>query len=108
MNELLGEAMKESLVAPTQANVQMANEDTLPGTDVFFFPDESHPVPEIVPVLVQQPSLDRHVVRRSSDTDDEFCIIGDEAGLGILVCLWYLFNLSLTKKLFLVHSISKP
>lgn len=81
VNELLGEAMKESLMAPL---VQQVIEAEGVGTDVFFFPDESRPIPEIIPVSVQH-VLERRNSHKSSDTDEEFCFVGDEAGLGILV-----------------------
>lgn len=83
VNELLGEAMKESLVAVREPKRAIEVEENATGTDVFFFPDESHPVAEIIPVLSQL-SLERRQSYKSSDTDEEFCFVGDEAGLGIM------------------------
>lgn len=65
----------------------------LKGVDVFFFPDENEPLsPETLkskpttPIRVKRsetvPTLSSN---RSSDTDDDFCFVGDEAGLGIMV-----------------------
>lgn len=88
VNELLGEAMKESLVAPVQ-DVRNLDENQT-GTDVFFFPDESRPAPE-VPVLVQ-PVSERRQSNRNSDTDEEFCFVGDEAGLGIMVRKCFIYS----------------
>lgn len=85
VNELLGEAMKESLVAPVQ-EIRTVDENAT-GTDVFFFPDESRP-PVDVPILIQ-PVLERRPSNMNSDTDEEFCFVGDEAGLGIMVSIYY-------------------
>lgn len=60
------------------------------GAKLFFFPDENatfqeagKPPPQVTTELgdVTYPS------NKSSDTDDDFCFIGDEAGSGILVVM---------------------
>ncbi|KAB0799030.1 hypothetical protein PPYR_06910 [Photinus pyralis] len=82
VNDLLGEAMKESVSVEDESD-----EINNLGAKMFFFPDESNPI-----VALGQPPL--QVTRelgdvafrsnKSSDTDDDFCFVGDEAGLGIL------------------------
>lgn len=55
---------------------------------MFFFPDEGHPLPEAgkpLPQVTRELGDITFRSNRSSDTDDDFCFLGDEAGLGILV-----------------------
>lgn len=60
------------------------------GAKLFFFPDEKNPIPDTIkPVSQVTTDLGDLTYRtsRNSDTDDDFCIIGDEAGLGIVVSI---------------------
>ncbi|CAG9834337.1 unnamed protein product [Diabrotica balteata] len=83
VNTLLGEAMKESEVVEDNP----MHSSNL-GAKLFYFPDEKQ--------LIQQETLSKPLPQvtyelgdiayhssRSSDTDDEFCIIGKEPGLGL-------------------------
>ncbi|XP_072387744.1 autophagy-related protein 2 homolog A isoform X1 [Diabrotica undecimpunctata] len=83
VNTLLGEAMKESDVVEDNT----MHSSNL-GAKLFYFPDEKQ--------LIQQETLSKPLPQvtyelgdiayhssRSSDTDDEFCIIGKEPGLGL-------------------------
>ncbi|KAK5648479.1 hypothetical protein RI129_003371 [Pyrocoelia pectoralis] len=82
VNDLLGEAMKESV------NVEGNTDDVNNlGAKMFFFPDESNPISEQgKPSLQVTRELGDVTFRsnKSSDTDDDFCFVGDETGLGIL------------------------
>nr|CAI5847822.1 unnamed protein product [Callosobruchus analis] len=85
VNEMIGEAMKENEV------VEEPFPDNLPptGAKLFFFPDEHHvpqppeplgkPLPQVTNELGD---LSRRPVQ-GSDTDDEFCFVGNETGLGL-------------------------
>lgn len=94
VNELLGEAMKESLAVTATDTPQEMQNSQLTGVDVFFFPDENQPLPSETagskpptPIVTQRVSSANVLTsNRSSDTDEEFCFVGDEAGLGIMVC----------------------
>ncbi|KAF5283909.1 hypothetical protein FQA39_LY04729 [Lamprigera yunnana] len=82
VNDLLGEAMKESV--SVQDDVIDINHL---GAKLFFFPDESNPLPESgkpLPQVTRELGDVTFRSNKSSDTDDEFCFVGDEAGLGIL------------------------
>lgn len=58
------------------------------GAKVFFFPDENltakdngKPLPQVTADLGDVTYLSN----KSSDTDEEFCFLGDEAGIGVTV-----------------------
>ncbi|KAI4468676.1 autophagy-related 2 isoform a [Holotrichia oblita] len=82
VNELLGEAMQESILVNDNSGDPLNS-----GAELFFFPGESNlsadngkPLPQVTTELGD-------VVYRSnksSDTDDEFCFVDRETGLGIL------------------------
>ncbi|CAG9863843.1 unnamed protein product [Phyllotreta striolata] len=82
VNTLIGEAMKEN---------EVAEHDTLvasnPGAKLFYFPDEKQlQRDEFRPplqVTYELGDVAAHRSSRGSDTDDEFCIVADEPGLGL-------------------------
>lgn len=80
VNEMLVDAMKESVRVPR------ANNPHLPGAKMFFFPDEGQlienkPLPQVTSELGD---ITFRSSNRSSDTDEDFIFIGDEAGVGIM------------------------
>ncbi|KAF5280262.1 hypothetical protein FQR65_LT03070 [Abscondita terminalis] len=82
VNDLLGEAMNESI----NVHGDVVDVSGL-GAKMFFFPDESNPIPEIGNPLAQVTRDLGDVAFRSnksSDTDDDFYFIGDETGLDFL------------------------
>ncbi|KAK4884514.1 hypothetical protein RN001_000785 [Aquatica leii] len=82
VNDLLGEAMKESVSVQDEV-IDMSSL----GAKMFFFPDESNPLPEMgkpLPQVTRELGDVAFRSNKSSDTDDDFCFVGDEAGLGIL------------------------
>lgn len=67
-------------------------EEQSSGAKLFFFPDESFPLQDQpskpLPQVTQELGDITYLAHKSSDTDDEFCFVGDEAGLGILVSIY--------------------
>lgn len=58
------------------------------GAKVFFFPDENLPLENIgkpLPQVTSELGDIAYLSNKSSDTDEEFCFLGDEAGIGIMV-----------------------
>lgn len=81
INDLLGEAMQESIAG--EDGTLFEND----GAKVFFFPDENVTVQDVGKPLPQVTSELGEVAfpsNKSSDTDEEFCFLGDEAGCGFL------------------------
>lgn len=108
VNELLSEAMEEEEKLCVESNIyseyfyfmsyekfftEFDNEEIPPtGARLFYFPDEKHPQQDNIKPLPQVTYELGDVAfhsNKSSDTDDEFCIIGNEASLGILVIYFY-------------------
>lgn len=54
--------------------------------EVFFFPDESHPAGQSVPEMSNNTNACTAPNRGvdSDDPDEDFCILGEEAGAGIM------------------------
>lgn len=58
------------------------------GARMFFFPDEKNPIQDTmkpIPQVTHELGDVTYRSSKSSDTDDEFCFIGDDAGLGVIV-----------------------
>lgn len=85
ISDLLGDAMKETVSDEEEVGVF-----TNDGAKLFFFPDENaafHDMGKPIPQLAVDLG---DMANRSSDTDDEFIIIGDEGGN--LVCPHFIKN----------------
>lgn len=59
---------------------------------MFFFPDEGRPQEggKPLPQVAKELGDIAYRSNKSSDTDEEFCIVGEEAGLGIMVSKHYI------------------
>ncbi|XP_053986087.1 autophagy-related protein 2 homolog B isoform X1 [Hylaeus volcanicus] len=85
VNTLMEEAMTET-VNGTSASVDgkiLKNEDKV---EVFFFPDESHPPSQIIPEMSKGPEqcAKSECNVEIEDANEDFCILGEEAGAGIM------------------------
>ncbi|KAJ8968662.1 hypothetical protein NQ314_002185, partial [Rhamnusium bicolor] len=82
VNDLLGEAMIENEVVEEGARACTGT-----GAKLFFFPDEHHFLKNLPRSNPPQVTCDLGDIaynpNKSSDTDDEFCFVGNEAGLGL-------------------------
>ncbi|KZC06215.1 Autophagy-related protein 2 like protein B [Dufourea novaeangliae] len=85
VNSLMEEAMEET-VKGTAANVDGKILVTENRVEVFFFPDESHPLPRTVPELCKSPGqcAKPECGMEADDPNEDFCILGEEAGAGIM------------------------
>ncbi|XP_056630005.1 autophagy-related protein 2 homolog A [Diorhabda sublineata] len=82
VNSLLGEAMKEKDV-PKEDKISAFGIDP----EVFYFPGEKHmaqqdTISQLPPQVKYELGDVTYNSNRSSDTDDEFCFIGKDSGLG--------------------------
>ncbi|KAJ8967900.1 hypothetical protein NQ317_015422 [Molorchus minor] len=84
VNDLLDEAMQETEVVTGLTEIFPAT-----GAKLFFFPDEHHQLPQEPPgetpqlVTCELGEVPYSTLCTCSDTDDEFCFVGNEAGLGL-------------------------
>lgn len=82
VNTLLGEAMKENEVAEGDS----MHSSNL-GAKLFYFPDEKQLLQETLTKPLPQVTYELGDIayhsNKSSDTDDDFCIISKEPGLGL-------------------------
>ncbi|XP_043255081.1 autophagy-related protein 2 homolog A [Colletes gigas] len=83
VNTLMEEAMKEN-VNGTDASVDskaLINENRV---EVFFFPDESHPSSYALPEMCFEPRVKLECNVDVQNPNEDFCILGEEAGTGIM------------------------
>lgn len=80
VNSLMEEAMEDTVKGTTVDNSAF-KKGIKEEVEVFFFPDESHPAGHSKQSkdAIDFPNLDPH----ADDTDEDFCILGEEAGVGI-------------------------
>ncbi|XP_076284575.1 autophagy-related 2 isoform X1 [Lasioglossum baleicum] len=85
VNSLMEEAMEET-VKGTRANVDDKTMIAENRVEVFFFPDEPHPPSQTVPEMHKNPELcaKPECNMEADDPNDDFCILGEEAGTGIM------------------------
>ncbi|KAK0093179.1 hypothetical protein PV326_014144 [Microctonus aethiopoides] len=87
VNSLMEEAMEDTVRGSTTSLSKKSPEEKAQ-VEVFFFPDEPHPSTQISTELsnnninVNCPIPSRST--ESDDTDEDFCILGEEAGAGIM------------------------
>ncbi|CAG9820878.1 unnamed protein product [Phaedon cochleariae] len=82
VNTLLGEAMKEN-----EAVIEAMGKSSNAGAKLFYFPDEAQQLQDLphkpLPQVTSELGDITFHSNKSSDTDDDFCIIGNEPGLGL-------------------------
>lgn len=88
LNILMEEAMKET-VKGTTAKTNTDDKSPLKENqvEVFFFPDESRPASQIVPEICSNSKERTKTVCEPEEeeaADEDFCILGEEAGAGIM------------------------
>ncbi|XP_031843330.1 autophagy-related 2 [Nomia melanderi] len=85
VNSLMEEAMKEA-VTETDENEDEKTLMTENRVEVFFFPDEPHPPARTVPELCKSPEqcAKPECNIEADDSNEDFCILGEEAGTGIM------------------------
>ncbi|XP_029036559.2 autophagy-related protein 2 homolog B [Osmia bicornis bicornis] len=85
VNTLMEEAMEET-VKGTSSNVDGNTLTTENQVEVFFFPDESHPATQTVPEMCKSPEqcAKPECNIEVEDPNEDFCILGEEAGTGIM------------------------
>ncbi|XP_017890148.1 autophagy-related protein 2 homolog B isoform X2 [Ceratina calcarata] len=84
VNDLMKEAMEETVKGPSSTDSStVATENQV---EVFFFPDESHPPSQTVPEMYKSPEQYANAECNidSEDPNEDFCILGEEAGTGIM------------------------
>ncbi|XP_025831922.1 autophagy-related protein 2 homolog B isoform X2 [Agrilus planipennis] len=82
VNDLLGEAMQESV-----CNEEKVMDDAISGANIFFFPDEGKQLGDLgkPPIQVTRELGDiSNQSNKGSDTDEDFCFVGEDPGLGLL------------------------
>ncbi|XP_076166580.1 autophagy-related 2 isoform X3 [Ptiloglossa arizonensis] len=85
VNTLMEEAMKET-VNGAVATVNGKTLITKNRVEVFFFPDESHPPSQEIPEMckVSEPCVKSECNIEVEECNEDFCILGEEAGTGIM------------------------
>ncbi|KAH0569025.1 autophagy-related protein 2 homolog B [Cotesia glomerata] len=85
VNTLMEEAMEDTVRGSTTSLSKKSPEEKQQ-VEVFFFPDEPHPATQ-VPEMSNNNNINNNLPPRgaeSDDTDEDFCILGEEAGAGIM------------------------
>ncbi|KAG7200135.1 hypothetical protein KM043_000574 [Ampulex compressa] len=79
VNSLMEEAMEETVkgTTPSREERRAIAENQV---EVFFFPDEPHPASQAMPEMRKCPEERAE----QEDPDEDFCILGEEAGTGIM------------------------
>ncbi|XP_014232573.1 autophagy-related protein 2 homolog A [Trichogramma pretiosum] len=90
VNSLMEEAMEDTVKGTTEKPDQKSPKRN-DQVEVFFFPDESNPAvsdtfkkSSTTSKGFSSPSLDDHHLLDFDDGDEDFCILGEEAGVGIM------------------------
>lgn len=85
VNNLMKEAMEET-VKGTSSNIDGNTLVTENQVEVFFFPDESRPASQAVPEMYKNPEqcTKTECDTEAEDSNEDFCILGEEAGTGIM------------------------
>ncbi|CAL7949589.1 unnamed protein product [Xylocopa violacea] len=85
VNNLMKEAMEET-VKGTPSNTDGSSLVTENQVEVFFFPDEPHPASQAVPEMCKSPEqcTKTECNIEPEDPNEDFCILGEEAGTGIM------------------------
>nr|XP_050867799.1 autophagy-related protein 2 homolog A isoform X1 [Vespula vulgaris] len=85
VNSLMEEAMEET-VKDTTINTDEKSPVKESQVEVFFFPDESRPGSQIIPEICSNSKDCVKTICESEteDADEDFCILGEEAGAGIM------------------------
>ncbi|XP_076234909.1 autophagy-related 2 [Calliopsis andreniformis] len=85
VNTLMEEAMEET-VRGTATNMDGKTLMTENRVEVFFFPDESNPSSQTVPEMCKSPEqcAKPECNVEAEDANEDFCILGEEAGTGIM------------------------
>ncbi|XP_015584958.1 autophagy-related protein 2 homolog B [Cephus cinctus] len=85
VNSLMEEAMEDT-VKGTVVNTGGKSPEAENQVEVFFFPDESHPATQNISEMRKNPKSRSIPVLNldSDDADEDFCILGEEAGAGIM------------------------
>ncbi|XP_043525615.1 autophagy-related protein 2 homolog B isoform X2 [Frieseomelitta varia] len=81
VNSLMKEAMEET-VKETSVNTDSDISVTENQVEVFFFPDESQPILQMCGSPEKYNKVEFGI--ETEDLNDEFCILGEEAGTGIM------------------------
>ncbi|XP_066590734.1 autophagy-related protein 2 homolog B isoform X2 [Prorops nasuta] len=87
VNSLMEEAMQETVNGASLTGKNKRSPMAENQVEVFFFPDESVPSSQTFPGAERSDEMCSHVVPDEDyyeDPDDDFCILGVEAGEGIL------------------------
>lgn len=77
------------------------------GAKVFFFPDENLPLENSgkpLPQVTSELGDITYLSNKSSDTDEEFCFLGDEAGVGIMVSQLFQISTSFLENFYGFYS----
>ncbi|CAK9813594.1 Autophagy-related protein 2 homolog B [Anthophora quadrimaculata] len=85
VSNLMKEAMEET-VKGTPSKVGSNKTVAEKPVEVFFFPDEFYPASQTVPEMCKSPELcaKAECNIEVEDTNEDFCILGEEAGTGIM------------------------
>ncbi|XP_034941345.1 autophagy-related protein 2 homolog B [Chelonus insularis] len=82
VNSLMEEAMEDT-VRGSKTSLNKKSPEDKAQVEVFFFPDEPHPSNQ-VPEMSNNACTVTTRATESDDTDEDFCILGEEAGAGIM------------------------
>ncbi|XP_008558251.1 autophagy-related protein 2 homolog B [Microplitis demolitor] len=86
VNSLMEEAMEDTVRGSTTSLSKKSPEEKAQ-VEVFFFPDEPHPATQVPEMNNNHSNNNTTPAARgteSDDTDEDFCILGEEAGAGIM------------------------
>ncbi|KOC64737.1 Autophagy-related protein 2 like protein B [Habropoda laboriosa] len=84
VSNLMKEAMEET-VKGTPSKVGSNKTVAEKPVEVFFFPDESYPASQTVPEMCKSPECAKTECNiEVEDANEDFCILGEEAGTGIM------------------------
>ncbi|XP_063976895.1 autophagy-related protein 2 homolog B [Diachasmimorpha longicaudata] len=84
VNSLMEEAMEDTVKGNCSATLEKREPKPEPKVEVFFFPDESHPVAIASSEMTGNDTCPIGQKQSDSDPDEDFCILGEEAGAGIM------------------------
>ncbi|KAK2581702.1 hypothetical protein KPH14_002189 [Odynerus spinipes] len=88
VNSLMEEAMEETVKGTTRTtNTNDKSSIKERQVEVFFFPDESHPASQVIPEICPNSKERGKTICEAEveeDVDEDFCILGEEAGAGIM------------------------